>query len=39
MINLAWDLYDGATHRFECAEILALSFMVIILHKFSKIML
>ncbi|KAM3137352.1 hypothetical protein pb186bvf_010532 [Paramecium bursaria] len=27
MINLAWDLYDGNTHRVQCAEILSISFL------------
>ena len=28
MINLVWELYDGKTHREECAEILANAYMV-----------
>ena len=29
MIHLVWELYDGKTHREECAEILAQAYMVL----------
>ena len=32
MVYLVWELYDGVSHRDECAEMLATAYMVNINH-------
>ena len=32
MIHLVWELYDGQTHKDECAEVLSTAYSVFLLN-------